>query len=164
MKISALRQSTSADGRGGHSGEWGGFSVPARGPRGHGRALPVTAATGLPCSSTWPGSCTPAATMPRSARSWAPRGYGGKGRGEWSGTYTALVQPEEEIGQGSRAMIDDDLVTTAPMPDDALRPARVADSGRDPGHHSGCGAVRRGLTEDRSAREGRARVDAAPDG
>jgi hippurate hydrolase len=42
------------------------------------------------------------------------------GRGAWSGTYTALFQPAEEVGAGSQAMVDDGLVTKVPRPDVAL--------------------------------------------
>jgi hippurate hydrolase len=42
------------------------------------------------------------------------------GRGAWAGTYTALFQPAEEVGAGSKAMVDDGLVTKVPRPDVAL--------------------------------------------
>ena len=42
------------------------------------------------------------------------------GREAWSGTYIALFQPAEEIGAGSKAMVDDGLVTKVPRPDVAL--------------------------------------------
>ena len=42
------------------------------------------------------------------------------GRGAWSGTYIALFQPAEEVGAGSRAMVDDGLVAKVPRPDVAF--------------------------------------------
>ncbi|OBG57339.1 amidohydrolase [Mycobacterium sp. E188] len=41
-------------------------------------------------------------------------------RGEWKGTVIALFQPAEEVGDGARAMLDDDLVTLVGRVDVAL--------------------------------------------
>ncbi|WP_336641152.1 amidohydrolase [Microbacterium sp. USHLN272] len=41
-------------------------------------------------------------------------------RAEWSGTLVVLVQPAEEYGAGSRAMLDDGLLDIAPKPDIVL--------------------------------------------
>lgn len=38
-------------------------------------------------------------------------------RQEWSGTFIALFQPAEEIGQGAQAMVDAGLVDKVPAPD-----------------------------------------------
>ncbi|MFF7291185.1 amidohydrolase [Microbacterium sp. NPDC008134] len=42
------------------------------------------------------------------------------GRSEWSGTLVVLIQPAEEYGAGSRAMLDDGLLDIAPKPDIVL--------------------------------------------
>jgi hippurate hydrolase len=83
-------------------------------------ALPVTEATGLPYSSEVDGvmhACghdVHVSTLLGAAKLMAD------GRDAWSGTYIALVQPAEEIGAGSQAMVDDGLVTKVPRPDVAL--------------------------------------------
>lgn len=41
-------------------------------------------------------------------------------RAEWSGTLVALIQPAEEYGAGSRAMLDGGLLDIAPKPDIVL--------------------------------------------
>lgn len=41
-------------------------------------------------------------------------------RAEWSGTLVVLIQPAEEYGAGSRAMLDDGLLDIAPKPDIVL--------------------------------------------
>src|SRR5881227_3613169 len=38
----------------------------------------------------------------------------------WQGTVIALFQPAEEVGDGARGMVDDDLATLVPRPDVAL--------------------------------------------
>lgn len=83
-------------------------------------ALPVTEATGLPYSSKVDGimhACghdVHVSTLLGAAKLMAD------GREAWSGTYIVLFQPAEEVGAGSRAMIDDGLVTKVPRPDVAL--------------------------------------------
>lgn len=41
-------------------------------------------------------------------------------RDDWSGTLVVLIQPAEEYGAGSRAMLDDGLLDIAPKPDVVL--------------------------------------------
>ncbi|MFK0402435.1 amidohydrolase [Microbacterium sp. NPDC090225] len=41
-------------------------------------------------------------------------------RADWSGTLVVLIQPAEEYGAGSRAMLDDGLLDIAPKPDIVL--------------------------------------------
>lgn len=83
-------------------------------------ALPVTEATGLPYSSKVDGvmhACghdVHVSTLLGAAKLMAD------GRGAWSGTYIALFQPAEEVGAGSRAMVEDGIVTKVPRPDVAL--------------------------------------------
>lgn len=83
-------------------------------------ALPVMEATGLPYSSGVPGvmhACghdVHVSTLLGAAKLMAD------GRGAWAGTYIALFQPAEEVGAGSRAMVDDGLVTKVPLPDVVL--------------------------------------------
>lgn len=83
-------------------------------------ALPVTEATGLPYSSAVPGvmhACghdVHVSTLLGAAKLMAD------GRGSWSGTYIALFQPAEEVGAGSKAMVDDGLAAKVPRPDVAL--------------------------------------------
>jgi hippurate hydrolase len=83
-------------------------------------ALPVTEATGLSYASAVDGimhACghdLHVCTLLGAAKLMAD------GRGSWSGTYIALFQPAEEIGAGSRVMVDDGLVTKVPRPDVAL--------------------------------------------
>lgn len=42
------------------------------------------------------------------------------GRQHWNGTLIALFQPAEEVGDGARLMVDDNLTTIIPRPDVAL--------------------------------------------
>jgi metal-dependent amidase/aminoacylase/carboxypeptidase family protein len=49
------------------------------------------------------------------------------GRGAWAGTYIALFQPAEEVGAGSKAMVDDGLVTKVPRPDVGSMPHIIPD-------------------------------------
>jgi amidohydrolase len=83
-------------------------------------ALPVTEATGLPYSSEVEGvmhACghdVHVSTLLGAAKLMAD------GRDAWSGTYIALFQPAEEVGAGSKAMVDDGLVAKVPRPDVAL--------------------------------------------
>lgn len=83
-------------------------------------ALPVAEATGLPYSSEVDGvmhACghdVHVSTLLGAAKLMAD------GRGAWAGTYIALFQPAEEVGAGSRAMVDDGLATKVPRPDVAL--------------------------------------------
>ncbi|MET3919325.1 amidohydrolase [Arthrobacter sp. UYEF20] len=83
-------------------------------------ALPVTEATGLPYSSEVDGVMH---ACGHDLHISALRGAAklmADGRGAWSGTYIALFQPAEEVGAGSKAMVDDGLVTKVPRPDVAL--------------------------------------------
>ena len=41
-------------------------------------------------------------------------------KGQWSGTLVMILQPAEEIGSGSKAMLDDGLYTRFPKPDYVL--------------------------------------------
>ncbi len=83
-------------------------------------ALPVTEATGLAYSSEVEGvmhACghdVHVSTLLGAAKLMAD------GRGAWAGTYIALFQPAEEVGAGSKAMVDDGLATKVPRPDVAL--------------------------------------------
>lgn len=83
-------------------------------------ALPVTEATGLPYASAVDGAMhacghdVHVSTLLGAAKLMAD------GRGAWSGTYIALFQPAEEVGAGSRAMVDGGLVAKVPRPDVAL--------------------------------------------
>lgn len=83
-------------------------------------ALPVTEATGLPYASTVDGvmhACghdVHAATLLGAAQLMAGA------RDAWSGTYIALFQPGEEVGAGSKAMVDDGLTAKVPRPDVAF--------------------------------------------
>ena len=83
-------------------------------------ALPVTEATGLPYASEVDGvmhACghdVHVSTLLGAAKLMAD------GRGAWSGTYIVLFQPAEEVGAGSKAMVDDGLAAKVPRPDVAL--------------------------------------------
>ncbi|WP_045729435.1 amidohydrolase [Pseudarthrobacter chlorophenolicus] len=83
-------------------------------------ALPVTEATELSYASEVAGvmhACghdVHVSTLLGAAKLMAD------GRGAWSGTYIALFQPAEEVGAGSRAMVDDGLAAKVPRPDVAL--------------------------------------------
>ena len=83
-------------------------------------ALPVTEATGLSYASEATGvmhACghdVHVSTLLGAAKLMAD------GRGAWSGTYIALFQPAEEVGAGSKAMVDDGLAAKVPRPDVAL--------------------------------------------
>ena len=83
-------------------------------------ALPVTEATGLPYASQVDGTMhacghdVHVTTLLGAAKLMAD------GREAWSGTYIALFQPAEEVGAGSRAMVEDGLVTKLPRPDVAV--------------------------------------------
>jgi hippurate hydrolase len=83
-------------------------------------ALPVTEATGLPYASEVEGvmhACghdVHVSTLLGAAKLMAD------GRGVWSGTYIVLFQPAEEVGAGSKAMVEDGLATKIPRPDVAL--------------------------------------------
>jgi hippurate hydrolase len=92
-------------------------------------ALPVTEQTGLPFASTVRGktaegrdtgvmhACghdTHMASWVGTARRLAAM------KGEWSGTLVMIAQPAEEIGSGSRAMLDDGLYTRFPKPQYAV--------------------------------------------
>ncbi|SDT52080.1 hippurate hydrolase [Pseudarthrobacter equi] len=83
-------------------------------------ALPVTEATGLSYASEVTGvmhACghdVHVSTLLGAAKLMAD------GRGAWSGTYIALFQPAEEVGAGSKAMVDDGLAAKVPRPDVAL--------------------------------------------
>ena len=83
-------------------------------------ALPVTEATGLPYASEVDGvmhACghdVHVSTLLGAAKLMAD------GRGVWSGTYIVLFQPAEEVGAGSKAMVDDGLAAKVPRPDVAL--------------------------------------------
>jgi hippurate hydrolase len=83
-------------------------------------ALPVTEATGLPYASEVDGvmhACghdVHVTTLLGAAKLLS------EARDSWAGTYVALFQPAEEVGAGSRAMVDDGLVARVPKPDVAL--------------------------------------------
>jgi amidohydrolase len=83
-------------------------------------ALPVTEATGLPYASEVDGvmhACghdVHVSTLLGAAKLMAD------GQEAWRGTYIALFQPAEEVGAGSRAMVDDGLAAKVPTPDVAL--------------------------------------------
>jgi len=83
-------------------------------------ALPVTEATGLSYASEVTGvmhACghdVHVSTLLGAAKLMAD------GRGAWSGTYIALFQPAEEVGAGSKAMVDDGLAAKVPRPGVAL--------------------------------------------
>jgi amidohydrolase len=92
-------------------------------------ALPVVEQTGLPFASKKRGigptgvetgiahACghdTHMSTWIGTARQLTAR------KGEWSGTLVMIAQPAEEIGAGSKAMLDDGLFTRFPRPNYAL--------------------------------------------
>ena len=83
-------------------------------------ALPVTEATGLPYASTVAGvmhACGHDVHMTAllgAARLMA------EARQAWSGTLIVVFQPAEEVGRGSRAMVDDGLTHKVPRPDVVL--------------------------------------------
>lgn len=119
-KLAAFGYSVSRIGGTGIVGTLGNGEGPTVLARADMDALPVTEATGLPYSSTVDGimhACghdVHVSTLLGAAKLMAD------GREAWSGTYIVLFQPAEEVGAGSRAMIDDGLVTKVPRPDVAL--------------------------------------------
>ena len=126
-------------------------------------ALPVTEATGLPYASE--GGRRHARVRARRARQRAARGREAAWRTaakRWSGTYIALFQPAEEVGAGSKAMVDDGLVAKVPRPDVALAQHVMPFAAGTVGHHSRPGPVGRRFAQGHRPRQGRARLDAAP--
>jgi amidohydrolase len=83
-------------------------------------ALPVTEATGLPYASAVDGTMHACGHDVHVSALLGAAKLMADGRGAWSGTYTALFQPAEEVGAGSKAMVDDGLVTKVPRPDVSL--------------------------------------------
>lgn len=83
-------------------------------------ALPVTEATGLAYASAVDGIMHACGHDLHVSALLGAAKLMAEGRGAWSGTYIALFQPAEEIGAGSKAMVDDGLVTKVPRPDVAL--------------------------------------------
>jgi hippurate hydrolase len=83
-------------------------------------ALPVTEATGLSYASAVDGIMHACGHDVHVSALLGAAKLMADGRGAWSGTYIALFQPAEEIGAGSKAMVDDGLVTKVPRPDVAL--------------------------------------------
>ncbi|MGO4585605.1 amidohydrolase [Arthrobacter sp. 2RAF6] len=83
-------------------------------------ALPVTEATGLPYASAVDGVMHACGHDLHVAALLGAAKLMADGRRAWSGTYLALFQPGEEIGAGSRAMVDDGLVAKVPRPDVAF--------------------------------------------
>ncbi|HKU31926.1 MAG TPA: amidohydrolase [Arthrobacter sp.] len=83
-------------------------------------ALPVAEATGLPYASEVDGVMHACGhDMHVSALLGAAK-LMAHGRNAWSGSYTVLFQPAEEVGAGSKAMVDDGLVEKVPRPDVAF--------------------------------------------
>lgn len=83
-------------------------------------ALPVTETTGLPYASEVDGVMHACGhDMHVTTLLGAAQLLSGS-RDSWSGTYIALFQPAEEVGAGSRGMVDDGLVAKLPKPDVAL--------------------------------------------
>lgn len=83
-------------------------------------ALPVTEATGLPYASEVDGVMHACGHDVHVSSLLGAAKLMADGREAWSGTYIALFQPAEEVGAGSKAMVDDGLVTKVPRPDVAL--------------------------------------------
>ncbi|MGM1018212.1 MAG: amidohydrolase [Actinomycetota bacterium] len=92
-------------------------------------ALPVEELTGLPYASTAQGKDPSGNTVPvmhacgHDMHVTAMVGAAEQlvaTRDEWSGTLVILIQPAEEYGAGSRAMLDDGLLERFPRPDIVL--------------------------------------------
>jgi hippurate hydrolase len=83
-------------------------------------ALPVTEATGLSYASEVNGVMHACGHDLHVSALLGAAKLLADNRGAWSGTYIALFQPAEEVGAGSKAMVDDGLITKAPRPDVAL--------------------------------------------
>ncbi|GAA4038089.1 M20 family metallopeptidase [Arthrobacter methylotrophus] len=83
-------------------------------------ALPVKESTGLPYSSEVDGVMHACGHDVHVAALLGAAKLMADGRGAWSGTYIALFQPAEEVGAGSKAMLDDGLMTRVPRPDVAF--------------------------------------------
>ena len=82
--------------------------------------LPVTEATGLPYSSEVAGVMHACGHDVHVSALLGAAKLMADGCAAWAGTYIALFQPAEEVGAGSKAMVDDGLVTIVPRPDVAL--------------------------------------------
>jgi amidohydrolase len=83
-------------------------------------ALPVTEATGLEYASTVPGVMHACGHDMHIASLLGAAKLMADGRSHWSGTYIALFQPAEETAAGSKAMVEDGLVSKVPRPDVAF--------------------------------------------
>jgi amidohydrolase len=83
-------------------------------------ALPVTEATGLPYASEVDGVMHACGHDMHVTTLLGAAKLLSDGRDSWAGTYIALFQPAEEVGAGSKAMVDDGLVAKIPKPDVAL--------------------------------------------
>jgi amidohydrolase len=83
-------------------------------------ALPVAEATGLPYASAVDGVMHACGHDLHVAALLGAAKLMADARTAWSGTYIALFQPGEEIGAGSKAMLDDGLVAKVPRPDVAF--------------------------------------------
>jgi amidohydrolase len=83
-------------------------------------ALPVTEDTGLSYASEVAGVMHACGHDMHIAALLGAAKLLAANRDSWAGTYIALFQPAEETGAGSKAMVDDGLVSKVPKPDVAL--------------------------------------------
>jgi len=83
-------------------------------------ALPVTEATGLAYASEVDGVMHACGHDVHVTALLGAAKLMADGRDAWTGTYIALFQPAEEVGAGSKAMVDDGLTAKVPRPDVAL--------------------------------------------
>jgi hippurate hydrolase len=109
-------------------------------------ALPVAEATGLPYASTEHATDAAGKDVPVmhacghdvhvACLAGATRLLAGS-RESWSGTYLALFQPAEELADGARGMVEDDLASLIPTPDVALAQHVLAYPAGTVGTHPG---------------------------